>query len=304
MDNPKVSIIILNWNGWEDTLECLKSLYQITYPNYNVIVVDNGSTDNSPEILREIYPEIDIIENKENIGFAEGSNVGIRYALNRGADYILLLNNDTTVDPEFLTELVEAAEENPDVGILGPRIYYYHKPNVMWLSCEKINKWTGLPISTNRGKAVEECDYVTGCSIMIKREVFNRVGFFDPDFYLYYEDAEFCIRAKFRAGYRILCIPTAKVYHKVSMSSRSDSPLYNYYLSRNSLLLLNKTRDIMGGYRIKLLFHLLYISGRMMKRCIVSLLNLRFKHARMTLEATSNAIIDFFKHRYGRGDRY
>ncbi|MEA3254643.1 MAG: glycosyltransferase family 2 protein [Candidatus Altiarchaeota archaeon] len=304
MDKPKVSIVILNWNGWEDTLECLKSLHQTTYPNYDIIVVDNGSTDNSPKILRRIYSGIDLIENKENIGFGEGNNVGINYALNRGADYILLLNNDTTVDPKFLSELVEAAEGNPDAGILGSKIYYYHKPEVVWLSCYKINSLTGLCIQVDKGVDAGECDYVAGCAMLIRKEVFDKIGLFDPDFYLYGEDAEFCIRASFHRGYRILYVPTAKIYHKVSASSKSDSPIYNYYISRNVLLLLSKNRDMVDGYRIKFLFHLLYISGRMMKRCFLSLLNLQVKHAFQTLEATSNAICDFYRHRYGKSNRY
>ena len=122
----KVTIILLNWNGKEDTIECLESLKHITYPNYEILLVDNGSTDGSVECFRERYPGMEIIENGENLGFAEGNNVGIRRAMDEGADYVLLLNNDTVVDPEFLGELVKVGESDPKIGIVGPKICYYN----------------------------------------------------------------------------------------------------------------------------------------------------------------------------------
>ena len=128
--NPKVSIIILNWNSLDDTVHCLESLEKITYPNYDIIVVDNGSKGNDAEILREKFKGyIHIIENDKNYGFPEGCNIGMRYALKNSApDYILLLNNDTTVAPDFLAEMVKIAESDPLIGIAGPKIYFYHEP--------------------------------------------------------------------------------------------------------------------------------------------------------------------------------
>src|SRR3989339_346256 len=125
MNKPLVYILILNWNGKEDTLECLSSLKKIDYPNYKTIVIDNGSTDDSVKIINKKYPKIKIIENKKNLGYAEGNNVGIRYALKNKADYVLILNNDTIVDKKFLTELVKVGESNEKVGIVGPNVYCY-----------------------------------------------------------------------------------------------------------------------------------------------------------------------------------
>src|SRR4030042_2187559 len=125
--NPKVSIIILNWNGLEDTIECLNSLKKITYPNYKVILVDNGSKGNDARVLREKFGDyIHLIENDRNYGYAKGVNIGIRYALaNSASEYILLLNNDTVVAPDFLNQLVKLAESDSSVGIVGPKTYYY-----------------------------------------------------------------------------------------------------------------------------------------------------------------------------------
>ncbi|MFZ5845674.1 MAG: glycosyltransferase family 2 protein, partial [Patescibacteria group bacterium] len=125
MNYPKISTIILNWNGLNDTIECIKSVKAIDYPNYEMIVVDNGSTDNSEKVLREKFPTTTLIQNGDDLGYAEGNNRGIYYALNRGAEYILILNNDTKLEKSCLSELIVVANDNPEMGILGPIAYDY-----------------------------------------------------------------------------------------------------------------------------------------------------------------------------------
>jgi GT2 family glycosyltransferase len=245
-EQPKVAIIILNWNGKEDTIECLESLKHITYPNYEILLVDNGSTDGSVGCFRERYPGMEIIENGENLGFAEGNNVGIRRAMDDGADYVLLLNNDTVVDPEFLGELVKVAESDPKIGIVGPIIYYYDEPSKIQYGGGKVNWWIGRPYhclideieDDKLGSMSTEVDFVTGCCILINIKIGNNI-FFDEKYFAYFEDADLCVRLQ-REGYKLICNKSSKIWHKVSKSSNLHSDFYNYYFARNRLIFMKK----------------------------------------------------------------
>ncbi|KPJ69771.1 hypothetical protein AMJ44_02350 [candidate division WOR-1 bacterium DG_54_3] len=247
MNYPKVAIIILNWNGYSDTAECLKSLKKIDYPNYEIVIVDNGSKDGSPDRLKREFPYITLLKNPDNLGFAEGCNVGMRYALERGVDYILLLNNDTVVEQQFLTRMVEAAERDSNTGILCPKIYYYDKPNVIWTAGGKINKLTSRTYAMGLNKAdkgqydkLKEVDYVSGCALLIKAETVEKIGMLDKDYFNHYEDVDWCMRAR-RRGYKILYIPDSVIYHKVSMALGGKySPIHMYYQMRNWLWFAKK----------------------------------------------------------------
>lgn len=224
MDRQKVSVIILNWNGREVLGPCLDSLARITDPPLDVIVVDNGSTDSSQEIVREKYPEVELIENGENLLFAAGNNVGIEAALDRGAEFILLLNNDTEVDPSFAAELL-AAFDDPAVGIAGPKIYYHDDPDRIWYGGGGFNRLTGVPFHNGLRRMddtfadpARTTGWVTGCSLMVRREVYEETGLLDPSYTIYCEDVDFCLRAA-EAGWKLYYVPAAKVWHKVSSSS-------------------------------------------------------------------------------------
>ena len=225
MDNfPLVYICVLNWNGYRDTKECLESLKKITYPNFKILVIDNGSTDNSVELLRKQCTDIEILENKKNLGFAEGNNRGIDYAISKGVDYILLLNNDTICDKDFLNRLVSLAETDKKIGIAGPKIYYYGSKRI-WFAGGKVI----FPIANtfhighrlkDRKKftGVIEEDYQTGCAILIKRQVVERLGNLDSVYRMYFEDVDYCMRAR-KTGYKVICIQNAYIWHKVSAGS-------------------------------------------------------------------------------------
>jgi hypothetical protein len=244
---PKVFIIILNWNGKDDTIECLESLKKIDYPDYKIVVVDNGSTDDSVEIIpKRYFEQVAFIAAKKNFGFSGGNNIGIDYALKNGADYILLLNNDTIVEPDFLSELVQAAEENKKVGILGPKILFYSNKNLIWSAGGKISK------NYTRGELVgykekdegeygekKEVDYISGTCLLIKKEVVEKIGPMSEDYFLYYEDTDWNMRAR-RAGFKCLFVPNSKIYHKVSKSTIEFSFPYIYYHSRNGLMLASR----------------------------------------------------------------
>jgi len=242
---PKVAIILLNWNGKKDTLECLASLEKASYPNREVIVVDNGSHDGSVQVIREQFPTILLIETFHNLGYAGGNNAGIDHAMRRGAEYILLLNNDTVVEPDFLSHMVASAEEKPRGGIFGAKILRYKEPEILdhMAGC-----WNGKRAEfdslgygmRDRGQfdAMQETDYVCGCAFLLRRSVVERVGKLDPNFFLLWEETDLCARAK-RAGFEIWLTPKAVVWHKVS-ASFSGKALMHYYWWRNRLLWMRK----------------------------------------------------------------
>lgn len=283
MNSPKVAIVILNWNGWKDTLECLESIFQISYPNYYVVVVDNHSTDDSvshliryaegKETVKSKFFEYDpsnkpinfvlnsdysetitnhkklfIIQNSINEGFAEGNNIGIRFASeNLNADYYLLLNNDTVVKGDFLNYLVDEGEKDENVGLLGPKIYYYDNPKVIWCVGGKID-WNfarGLHVGTNEvdnGQYNEKTsfDYISGAALLVKDELINEIGLLDKNLFLYFEETDLALRAS-SAGYKNLYVPNAEVWHKISKTGGGLSkPIGLYYITRNRWLFMKK----------------------------------------------------------------
>jgi GT2 family glycosyltransferase len=225
MTNPLVYIIVLTWNGKKDTLECLNSLKELVYPNYRVLVVDNASADGTAEQVRSQFPDVELIVNKDNFRFAGGNNSGIEYALSKNADYTLLLNNDTIVDKTFIDELVLTAESDSQIGMVGPKMYYYSDPNRIWYAGGKIEWWKGWlshigvrGIDNGQYCQTKETDFISGCCVLVKREVVETIGILDTAYYIYGEDVDWCIRA-FRAGYRLMFEPKAKIWHKLSVST-------------------------------------------------------------------------------------
>ncbi len=238
---PKVAIIILNWNGWADTLECLGSLNRLDYDNFEIILIDNGSKE-SLNFARDIENQfsnlkIELILSEENLGFAGGNNQGIKIALERGTDYVLLLNNDTTVEPDFLKKLIEAGEKNKSYGIFGPVIYYSDEAEKIWFAGGQFNwlKTRGSHIVTKPSGELKKVDYITGCCLLVKKEVIERIGLLSEDYFLYYEDGDWCLRAQ-KAGYSCGSVSLAKIYHKQSRSTQEFSYPYIYYHSRNGLI--------------------------------------------------------------------
>lgn len=297
---PRVTAVVLNWNGLEDTTACLASLAEADYPSLEVVVVDNGSTDGSPGLLRQRFPRVALLETGENLGYAGGNNVGLRYALERGADYVLLLNNDTEVAPGFLRRLVEAAEADPRVGVVGPTIYYYDRPDVVWSAGGAIDwrrgrtRMVGLdePDRGQFGTAPREVDFVSGCAMLVRREAVERVGLLDERFFLYYEEVEWCVRIR-RAGFRILHVPGAHIWHKIPSDGREASPMVHYYMSRNRLLFLESTG---AGYRAWI--HTLLMEY--MRRSIAWTVRPKWWGKRAQRRALWRGVVDHFRGRWGR----
>ncbi|HAJ34902.1 MAG TPA: glycosyltransferase family 2 protein [Chloroflexi bacterium] len=247
-ETPHVAIIILNWNNPDDTLACLRSVMALDYPveRRQVIVVDNGSTDDSVARIRAAYPGVTLIETGANLGYAEGNNVGIRYALKGCHDYLLILNNDTEVQPDFLSHLVAEAEADVSIGVVGPKMYFL-TPNDMVFAAGSVIRWEDGTLD-HRGiwrkesdlgplyaESPEDVDFIVGCGVLFRRQVLERLGLLDNRYYLNFEDVDICVRA-YRAGYRVRYTPRAVLHHKVSASLGQASAQNTYYMTRNALL--------------------------------------------------------------------
>ncbi|MGC2424296.1 MAG: glycosyltransferase family 2 protein [Nitrospirota bacterium] len=245
---PLVYIIVLNYNRKDDTLDCLSSLFRMDYPNFKVLMVDNASSDGSSDAVRREYPKAEVLQNEKNLMYAGGNNAGIEFALEHGADWVLLLNNDTVVDERLLSEMVDVAMSHPEAGVLGPMIYYYPpkpgQPETIWYAGGIVKLWMGLTAhrglretDTGRYGTVEATDYVTGCAMLVSRECLDKVGLLDTSYGMYAEDADYSLRAS-KAGFKLLFVPGGKVWHKVSMSAGGEFSPYKIKLKIKSNLRL------------------------------------------------------------------
>ena len=255
---PKVAIILLNWNEYQDTIECVVSLKDMEYDNYEILIVDNGSTNDSVTILQEKFPEITLIKSKENLGFCEGNNVGIRHALKNNSDYLFVLNNDTVVDRHVLEYLVKFAESNSYMCIYAPKIYFYDRPTVI-NSCGTTLNWLKLrPYIGECGKEdngefteIVEKDIFPGAALFMKKDVIEKIGMFESGFFLIHEDTDLCLRSK-NAGCKNLLVPQAVVYHKTQMSIGKHPFLTNYYSTRNFLYIARKHANLFNQFLVHL----------------------------------------------------
>lgn len=242
MPDPLVWAVVVNWNG-RDVLEpCLRTLLASSYSNLSVLVVDNASTDGSVELVREEFPPVRVAEQSSNLGFAAGVNAGLEYALDEGADYVLLLNNDIELDGNAVSALVEAALEHPMSAFVGPMIYYADRPSVIWSAGGAVSFWTGnirhvglREEDAGQYIGVTEVDYVTACAVLASAEAVRTVGPMDEGYYMYNEDTDWCVRAR-DAGFDVLFAPSARIWHKVSMSSGGGlTPFKTYHRLRSTL---------------------------------------------------------------------
>jgi GT2 family glycosyltransferase len=264
--HPAVALIILNWNGWRDTVACVESCRELTWPNYRTVVVDNGSTDGSEENLRRLLPDVEIIQTGANLGFAGGNNIGIRRALEEGADYVWLLNNDTIVAPEALGELVRCLEDNPTAAMAGSKIYYHDSLRTIWCAGGAWEKGR-LRLRQRGANQVDDGQFdeprtmgsVSGCSMLVRSDAIARIGLMDESYFLYWEDTDWCARAR-EQGYGIVLAAASHVWHKVSATVSAHSERQYYYFTRNGLrfcrrhdllslpsLLLYVTADVVVG---------------------------------------------------------
>ena len=244
-----LEIVVLNWNGLEDTRALLQTLRACRAPDgwrLATLVVDNGSRDGSAGTLGAEFPEIRVLALAENRRFAGGNNAGIQDALGRGADAVMLLNNDTEADPALCERLLLALEQDPAAGAAAPLIYFAPPSPVIWYAggqCVPALGWTahrGLRRRDDgRFRSVERTGYLTGCCLVATRAAWQRVGLLDERYYIYAEDADWCLRAR-AAGFELLFVPTARLWHKVSASSGATSRWKIYQRSRANQTLFSR----------------------------------------------------------------
>jgi GT2 family glycosyltransferase len=264
---PSVWIVILNWNGLEDTLVCLESLSRADVSRLKVhtLVVDNASTcDPRPE-FKSRFPSVDVVRMSHNMGFAGGCNHGIGLAVSAHADYALLLNNDTVVDPGFLAALVDYAQGHPDIGVVGPLICNLDQPDRVSSAGARVDLSFGRVwinyFNQDRSRVPSlpyATDFVTGCCMLIPTRVITAVGMFDEDLFAYFDDVDYCLRVR-QAGLAIACVPRGVIWHRESSSTRRGltegtvSPLKHYLFIRNRIAIVRKY----GTRRQNLFFFLL-----------------------------------------------
>lgn len=297
----KVAIILINLNQEIHTQECIESLRKVTYKPIDIILIDNCSVDGSGDRLRIDFPDVIFHQTKENLGFAGGNNAGIKIALEHNADYIMLLNNDTIVDPDFIQPLIEYAQKNPDCGSQSCKIYFYSKPNTFWYAGgifnvhKALGKHRGMFETDQRQyDDIMDIDFATGCMMFTTREVIEKIGLLDEDFFIYFEDADWCLRARSH-GMRCIYNPKSKIWHKVSVTNRIDSPFYLYLTMRNKIFILRKhSQPSKWMVRIP---YFLYFYGRQIFRMAVKW------HSMRGTRAIIWGIIDGFRNYSGECGR-
>lgn len=307
MNRPKTAIVLLNYNGTEDTLECAASLARLTYPAVTIYLVDNGSRDFPRETFRIRFPSFVLIENGANLGFTGGNNVGCRRALEDGAEYVLLLNNDTVVDPGFLEPMIEEMERDATLGMVTPKIYFYGQDRVFWAYGASVGRWTGrsphlgvYQRDVGQYDHLREVERITGCAMFVRREVFERVGFLDDRFFIYCEELDWCLRAR-RSGYRLAVVPRSVLWHKGHRDSgRIGRPFIAYLQTRNQLLMLRKNSGSFAvGGAVGLVWHTMSLAkevGRNLAEGVVRRDPSKFRCAR----AFVHGAVDFWRGRFGR----
>jgi GT2 family glycosyltransferase len=248
MTSTLVATVVLNWNNARDTLTCLASLTKVGCPEQWIIVADNGSSDDSVAQIRAAHPSVALVETGANLGYAGGNNAGIRSALAAGAEAVCILNNDVVVEPTFLPQLVTALQGAPEVGVVTPLVAEHAAESdhiwalgsaVNWRTAAISRQHAGEPIDPWRPRAPLEVDIASGAAMLVKREVFEQVGLMDEDFFLYFEDDDWSLTVR-QAGYRILAVPASVVWHKVSATLGTTSPIIDYYMLRNHLRLIGR----------------------------------------------------------------
>jgi GT2 family glycosyltransferase len=237
---PMVHVVVLNWNGWSDTSVCLSSLQHLSYRNFRVIVVDNGSMDDSVSRIRGQFPEVELIETGKNLGFAAGCNAGMAHALAQGADYIWLLNNDTTVHQAALQSLVGVAESDRRIGAVGSAIYSADNPDRIeaW-GGGYVNFWLGRSRHSLKPVSDMKIQFITGASLFLPRNIIKEQGVFDEGFFMYWEDADYCFRLR-RAGWKLAVAGQSKIWHKGSASVGHRSARMDTYFNASAARFFRK----------------------------------------------------------------
>lgn len=262
MYNHKINILILNWNGWKDTIKCVNSLKATSCTeSYKIIVIDNCSSDDSVKRIKDGCPEIELIQNERNLGFGGGCNVGLRYSMQNSVEFVWLLNNDTTVHTDCLQELINVAKTDPSIGIVGSVLYHMNTPETVqaW-GGGYINFWAGNTKNIYNANESPKLQYITGASMLIRVKALLKTGLFDENsYFMYWEDADLCFRL-IRNGWKIKVAERSKVLHKESASLKDNNQLLIRYFNQSAIMFFCKF------YRFCLIPVYIGFGGRLIKR--------------------------------------
>ncbi|MBV5326813.1 MAG: glycosyltransferase family 2 protein [Chlorobium sp.] len=255
---PFIAVVIVNYNGYELSRDCLASFAKVNYSNYFLIVVDNASNDNSIPKLKVEFPHVHYVESTMNTGFTGGNNLGIKRAYELEAEYVFLLNNDTIVSDNILDELVTFSINNPEIGIVGPLTYFFESMDTISFGGGHINRNTGMYYHLNKGKKLKDlrenvidCNFIEGAAMFMRTDLAVEVGGLSNVYFLTSEESELCVRVADK-GYRLAVITSCSVWHKISQSLKGGSTLRDYYVFRNKLLFVKRNaknlrlRDLTG----------------------------------------------------------
>jgi hypothetical protein len=296
LKEPYVITVILNTNRRDDTLEALESLFKGNYSHHKVIVLDNASTDGSVESIGSQYPDVQIIALDRNLGYAGNNNVGIQAAISQGAEWVFVLNEDTVVDPDCISTMVDAAGDLPEVGILGPLVYHYDEKDVIQTAGGSLDAhWESVHIGQNQADRGQysgnrEVDWISGCAILVNRKVIEQIGALDERFFYYWEETDWCVRAR-ESGWKIYCVSDAKLWHKGVQRDYRPSPNISYYATRNRLLLLSNHRPPL---KVKL-----YTWWTLLRRLASWSLRPKWRSKREHRDALWQGIMDYRNKRWG-----
>lgn len=296
--SPSVCIIVLCHNGLQLTQACLASLRKVNFANAHVLVVDNASSDGTAASVREHFPEVAVIETGHNLGYAEGNNVGLRYALERNFDYALLLNNDTEVAPDFVNRLVATCEAEAQIGVAGPKIYLFDAPDIIYTAGGAIDWQRGATETIGIGQKdrgqfdlQRDVDFINGCAILVRCAAIRQAGLIDARFGMYFEETEWCVRIA-RSGWRLVYVPDAIVWHKIKLDQHDASPRVTYYMARNRLLFLHLTRAPAHGW-------LQAVVGQDLRTWLSWTLRPKWRGRAQQRAALMRAYGDYFRGRFG-----
>jgi len=259
---PLVGVVIVNHNLKDSLRETIESFKKVNYPNLQIVVSDNASTDGSQEMVRNVFPDVHLLAHEKEQGYARAASLGMAFLADK-TKYIFSTTNDVIVDPEILNVLVDYAEKEPQAGVLGTKIYFFDRPDVIWHAGGRIHPLHGHSYHIGwerkdnpRYDRVRECDFVTGCGFLLRSEVVKKIGYFNEKLIFYSEDADLCYRVR-EAGYKVLYLPAARMWHKVSTTLAKNRPLQLRYSTRNSLYLLQRHKA--GYYPLSLLINLFMV---------------------------------------------
>ncbi|MFO7680287.1 MAG: glycosyltransferase family 2 protein [Chloroflexota bacterium] len=297
MTHPLVVTLILNTNRRADTLECLQSLTLNAYAKLDILVLDNHSTDGSVAAIEAAFPQVSIVNLTHNLGYAGNNNVGIRAAMDKGADWVFVLNEDTVLAPDCLQKMVEVGESDPQIGIVGPLVYHHDEPDIIQTAGGVFGRnWEAFHLAENEpdeGQFTQPhfVDWISGCGILVRRSVIEQLGMIDERYFYFWEETEWCLRAS-KGGWKIVNVPEAKMWHKGVQRDYQPKPSVTYYATRNRLLTIAKHHAPLKVW--------IFTWAELLRTLTSWTVKPKWRSKREHRDAMWRGMVDFLQHRWGQ----